>query len=82
MWIHAKIEKHELFGLIKSKSINFAGNKKLKIYGTLNCKSGKRMKRKNRVLFANEQEAASLGYRPCGHCMRGLFLTWKQASIS
>jgi len=58
-------------------SICFAGNRKLKLYGTLNCSSGKRMKRENRVFFRSEAEAKSLGYRPCGHCMRETYRRWK-----
>jgi methylphosphotriester-DNA--protein-cysteine methyltransferase len=56
--------------LIHAGSIQFGGNKKLKIYGLLSCSSGKRMKPENRVFFENEQEAIAAGYRPCAHCMR------------
>lgn len=63
--------------LIENKGIQFAGNKKLKIYGTLHCSSGKRMKTANRVFFKSENEAAGMGYRPCGHCMRKEYLRWK-----
>jgi len=42
--------------LIKQK-IQLGGNANLKIYGTLECKSGKRMKAKNRVFFEHEEEA-------------------------
>jgi hypothetical protein len=37
---------------IKQRQINFAGNERLKIYGTLSCKSGKRMNIKN---FLNQK---------------------------
>lgn len=43
-----------LLSLIKNRKILWAGNRKLKIYGKLNCKSGKRMKTQNRVFFQNE----------------------------
>jgi methylphosphotriester-DNA--protein-cysteine methyltransferase len=66
---HANIEQTDLIQLIKSGKIVFGGNKNLKIYGLLTCKSGKRMKRENRVFFAYESEALALGYRPCGSCM-------------
>lgn len=56
--------------LIKAGEVAFGGNRKLKIYGRLNCSSGKRMHAKNRVFFKNEQEAIAMGYRPCGHCMK------------
>jgi methylphosphotriester-DNA--protein-cysteine methyltransferase len=63
--------------LIDEGRIGFAGNKKLKIYGTLNCSSGKRMKPRNRVFFSSETEAEHNNYRPCGHCMRAAYLRWK-----
>ena len=69
---------HLLMYLIKSKQITVGGNKSLKIYGTLNCKSGKRMKTQNRVFFKDIQEAVALGFRPCGHCMRLEYLEWKK----
>lgn len=67
----------ELFILLKSGSVKFAGNRKLKIYGLLNCRSGKRMKMSNRVFFKDESEARLLDYRPCGHCMRNEYCKWK-----
>ena len=63
--------------LINQKTIQLGGNVNLKIYGTLNCKSGKRLKTKNRVFFENEAEAIEKGYRPCGHCMRTKYKLWK-----
>jgi methylphosphotriester-DNA--protein-cysteine methyltransferase len=67
--------------LLDKKEITFAGNLKLKIYGTLDCTSGKRMKVQNRVFFSSEIEAIDLGYRPCGHCMSNACKKW-QASVS
>jgi methylphosphotriester-DNA--protein-cysteine methyltransferase len=69
MWKHAELNQ-SLFNLIRKKRITFAGNAKLKIYGTLSCHSGKRMKKENRVFFENEIEAISSGFRPCGNCMK------------
>lgn len=66
-----------LKALMDKGEVQFAGNSKLKIYGTLNCSSGKRMKTANRVFFRSEAEAKSMGYRPCGHCMRRVYLQWK-----
>ena len=63
--------------LVDNGDILFGGNAQLKIYGRLNCKSGKRLKVKNRVFFATEQEAIKMGYRPCGHCMRAKYRLWK-----
>lgn len=70
-----------ILSLIKNRKILWAGNRKLNIYGKLNCKSGKRMKIQNRVFFQNEQEAIALGFRPCGHCMRLEYLDWKRIHI-
>ncbi|MBK0380756.1 Ada metal-binding domain-containing protein [Mucilaginibacter segetis] len=61
--------------------IRFAGNRKLKIYGTLQCTSGKRMKAANRIFFISETEALNNGYRPCGHCMKVKFLIWKRLNV-
>ncbi len=66
----------ELKRQLKSLAIQFGGNAKLKIYGTLSCRSGRRMKRKNRIFFNNEAEAIENGYRPCGHCMREKYKQW------
>ena len=66
-----------LQALILGGKVQLAGNSKLKIFGTLSCSSGKRMKTDNRVFFASEAEAKSVGYRPCGHCMREVYLEWK-----
>ncbi|EHQ27121.1 Ada metal-binding domain-containing protein [Mucilaginibacter paludis] len=63
--------------LIDAGMITLGGNRKLKIYGKLNCKSGKRMKAANRVFFSSEVEAVCAGYRPCGHCMKGEYRLWK-----
>jgi hypothetical protein len=64
--------------LLDAQRIRFGGNIRLKIYGTMSCKSGKRMKPGNRVFFASEAEAINLGYRPCGHCMIVEYRKWKQ----
>jgi methylphosphotriester-DNA--protein-cysteine methyltransferase len=59
-----------IFQLLRNKKITLAGNKVLKIYGSLQCSSGKRMLKRNRVFFRGETEALENGYRPCGNCMR------------
>lgn len=58
------------------------GNKKLKIYGKLDCPSALNWIKKgyyssNRVFFENEQIAKQLGYRPCGICMKNEYVKWK-----
>ena len=67
--------------LIDKGSIALAGNKQLKIYGTLTCRSGKRMKLENRVFFRTEKEAINLQFRPCGHCMKTAYKKWKDGLI-
>jgi hypothetical protein len=39
-----------------------------KIFGRLDCKSGMRMKKKNRVFFTSWAAAVNAGYRPCKNC--------------
>ncbi|WP_188765451.1 Ada metal-binding domain-containing protein [Emticicia aquatilis] len=66
-----------LFLKIESGEISLGGNRKLKIFGRLDCRAGKRMKVENRVFFQSEAEAINLGYRPCAICMRSEYLIWK-----
>lgn len=75
---HRKIDDKTLFHLIRKREILFGGNARLKIYGRLDCTSGKRMKKENRIFFQNETEAINSGYRPCGHCMAREFQQWKR----
>jgi methylphosphotriester-DNA--protein-cysteine methyltransferase len=77
MFAHKDLASSNLFNQLKNKLILFAGNRKLKIYGTLHCISGKRMKKENRVFFKNETEAISIGFRPCGHCLPDRYRKWK-----
>ena len=70
--------RKELHKLIRQKKILLGGNRKLKIYGLLQCSSGKRMLRKNRVFFKSETEAIANGFRPCGHCLKDKYRQWKQ----
>lgn len=39
-----------------------------KIFGRLDCKSGMRMKKENRVFFHTMEDAVAEGYRPCKKC--------------
>lgn len=66
-----------LNSLIAKGEIKLGGYIKTKIYGTLSCRSGKRMKPENRIFFTDEQEAINAGYRPCGHCMPQQYKNWK-----
>lgn len=81
MILHSKIEDDDLRSQIRSEEILFGGNKKLKIYGTLRCSSGKRMKKENRIFFSSESEAIENGYRPCGHCMKDNYKKWKNETV-
>lgn len=74
---HIVIPAKELRQKIKLKEICFGGNRKLKIYGTLHCSSGKRMNTSNRVFFKFEAEAIENNFRPCGHCMKAEYKKWK-----
>jgi len=78
---HSEISDKELIKRIKQNEICFGGNLKLKIYGRLNCSSGKRMKRENRVFFSSEKEALQKTFRPCGHCMSSEYKKWKDGLI-
>src|ERR1700754_2532741 len=46
----------------------FAGWRAGQIFGTLECKSGMRMKRESRIFFATMGEAILRNYRPCKNC--------------
>jgi len=77
MILHSLLTITQFKQLVKTGTITLGGNKVLKIYGTLHCSSGKRMKQQNRVFFSSEEEAIAAGYRPCGHCMREKYKAWK-----
>ena len=73
-------------GIVTSKIPGtLGGNKKLKIYGKFDCKTAlywidKGHYIKTRVFFENEEVAQSLGYRPCGVCMKKEYKIWKENS--
>ncbi len=78
---HNTISDADLRQRIAQNKIRLGGNEKLKIYGSLHCKQGKRMKRENRVFFRSEEEALLLSYRPCGHCMKSKYQNWKNGFV-
>jgi methylphosphotriester-DNA--protein-cysteine methyltransferase len=78
---HLEINLEDLHQKIRQKRICLGGNLKLKIYGTLRCKSGKRMKKQNRVFFSSELEAIENNFRPCGHCMKSKYKIWKNGLV-
>jgi methylphosphotriester-DNA--protein-cysteine methyltransferase len=75
---HVSMSDSELRKQLRQKDLTFAGNKILKIYGSLHCRSGKRMKKENRLFFVSENEAVNGGFRPCGHCMKQKYQHWKK----
>lgn len=69
---------------LSDKPGTLGGNKKLKIYGTLDCSSAKRWIAKgkyiqHRVFFESEQIAIAAGYRPCAICMKEKYKKWKNS---
>ncbi len=78
---HIEIDHARLHHKIKNKEINYGGNIALKIYGTLHCNSGKRMKKENRVFLNSIEQAKAMGFRPCGHCMRVNYKIWKNGLV-
>ncbi len=78
---HNEISDSDLRSKIKQQEIRFGGNLKLKIYGTLSCVSGKKMKRINRIFFSSESEVIENGFRPCGHCLKQKYQKWKNETI-
>ena len=57
------------------------GNRRLKIYGRLDCPSARRALANGyatrRVFFADEPTAIAAGYRPCAVCMPAEYRRWK-----
>jgi len=47
---------------------HYAGISTQKVFGRLDCWSGKRAKKQNRVFFLYWEDAVEAGYRPCKHC--------------
>jgi methylphosphotriester-DNA--protein-cysteine methyltransferase len=65
----------KLYKILKDNKIilspqkgTYAGWRPGKIFGTLDCKSGMRMKKENRVFFHSLEDAIYQGYRPCKKC--------------
>jgi len=81
MIYHTKINDHDLHLQIKKGFIRFGGNATLKIFGRLDCRSGKSMKKENRVFFNTVKEPIGTGFRPCGHCMKPAYKQWKNDII-
>jgi len=67
-------------GEIVESSISgeYAGWRPGKIFGSLDCKSGMRMNKENRVFFHTLADAVNEGYRPCKNCKPMGFDEWEQ----
>ncbi len=81
MFYHSMLSAKELHHKIRNKTICLGGNQQLKIYGTLQCRSGKRLTKANRVFFGSQEEATQQQFRPCGHCMKVAYKKWKDGLI-
>jgi methylphosphotriester-DNA--protein-cysteine methyltransferase len=81
MLLHKDIGEKALRKEIRQASLTLAGNTRLKIFGQFNCRSGKKMKKQNRIFFINAEEAIACGFRPCGHCMKAFYKHWKDELI-
>ncbi len=59
------------------------GNRRLKIYGRLDCPSAVRALprgyARRRVFFADEATAIAAGYRPCARCMPAEYRRWRES---
>ncbi|WP_371538656.1 MULTISPECIES: Ada metal-binding domain-containing protein [unclassified Flavobacterium] len=78
-----KLNRDEVAAIVHLSPFHFqglfsewAGNSNLKIQGTSRFKSGKRLKKENRVFFTSEAEAIQNNFRPCGHCMKTAYKQW------
>ena len=82
--------KEKLYRLINENNEEYlssikgtlGGNKRLKIYGKLDCPSANRWILKghyvkDRVFFLDEETAIKSGYRPCAVCMKKEYELWK-----
>lgn len=62
------------------------GNRRLKVYGRLDCPNALRWVAKgyyvsHRVFFADEGAAKAAGYRPCARCMPEAYQKWKARKV-
>ena len=67
-----KIMKDDGCVVESTKRGRYAGwngkRKDRKIFGRLDCKSGMRMKKENRVFFHTWEDEILAGFRPCKNC--------------
>lgn len=61
IWKRGKIVESPYPGL-------YVGVRTTKVFGKLNCKSGMRAKKENRIFFHFWNDAVKAGIRPCKNC--------------
>ena len=74
---HEDIDDAALHRMIRDGRLTFAGNRRRRIFGRLDCRAGRRLARTNRVFIASRGEAERCGYRPCARCLRAAYEVWK-----
>lgn len=52
----------------KGRYAGYNGRNYGKVFGRLDCRSGMRMKKENRVFFHSWDDAIAAGFRPCKNC--------------
>ena len=72
------VQLRTVVGLVRSGLITLGGNEPNHIYGTLDCRAGKRMNIRNRVFFIDEADAQAVGFRPCAVCLPDGYRKWRQ----
>jgi hypothetical protein len=77
MIFHRDLTDEAIRAALRRRMLRYAGHAHDKIFGRLDCRSGRRMKRNNRVFFTDQAEAMASGFRPCGPCMRKDYDVWK-----
>ncbi|MFZ4787065.1 MAG: metal-binding protein [Rhizobiales bacterium] len=78
---HLSLADQQLASRIKAGKITMAGHGPARIFGRLDCRSGKRMLRRHRVFFADRQDALAHGFRPCGHCLPLEYRQWRALAV-
>lgn len=81
MIYHLQMSDSELRNKIRRGVICFAGHQKFKTYGTLRCKSGKRMLQNNRVFLTSIERAVDHVFRPRGPRLPLACKKWKHGLV-
>ena len=73
IWVNGKF-------VYRARPAAYAGVRTMKIFGRLDCGSGRRALTKNRVFFRSYEDAVAAGYRPCRNCHPVPGLTWQESA--